>query len=83
MSCFEILSTQVPALLQVECRRTTLLEYFGEHFSSETCRETCDNCKNRAKGLVAEKVDVTEDCMVLLKLGKFLAVVVSMHDSIR
>ncbi|TYZ58506.1 hypothetical protein PybrP1_010465, partial [[Pythium] brassicae (nom. inval.)] len=57
---------------QVECRRTSLLEYFGEHFASDQCRETCDNCKNRALGLVFDKVDVTEDCMKLLKMVKAL-----------
>lgn len=55
---------------QVECRRTSLLEYFGEHFSSEECKETCDNCKSRALGLVFDKTDVTQDCLVLMNMGK-------------
>ncbi|KAF0696338.1 Aste57867_12897 [Aphanomyces stellatus] len=48
---------------QVECRRTSLLEYFGEHFSNENCHQTCDNCKARSKGMVFEKKDVTKDCL--------------------
>jgi hypothetical protein len=54
---------------QVECRRTSLLEYFGEHFSSEDCHQTCDNCKNRAMGVTFEKTDVTEDCLTILRMS--------------
>lgn len=54
---------------QVECRRTSLLEYFGEHFSSEDCHQTCDNCKNRAMGITFEKTDVTEDCLTILRMS--------------
>ncbi|CAH0474734.1 unnamed protein product [Peronospora belbahrii] len=57
---------------QVECRRTSLLEYFGEHFSSEQCHETCDNCKNKALGITFEKSDVTEDCILLADMIKTL-----------
>ncbi|CAI5743567.1 unnamed protein product [Peronospora destructor] len=55
---------------QVECRRTSLLEYFGEHFSSEQCHATCDNCKNKALGITFEKSDVTEDCVLLAEMIK-------------
>jgi superfamily II DNA helicase RecQ len=55
---------------QVECRRTSLLEYFGEHFSSEQCLGTCDNCKNKALGISFEKSDVTEDCIALAQISK-------------
>ena len=34
-------------LNEVDCRRTMLLEYFGEKFASEKCGKTCDNCKQR------------------------------------
>ncbi|KAH7463816.1 ATP-dependent DNA helicase Q-like 4A [Phytophthora ramorum] len=57
---------------QVECRRTSLLEYFGEHFSSTQCHGTCDNCKNKALGITFEKSDVTEDCVALTKMIKNL-----------
>ncbi|KAG3084943.1 ATP-dependent DNA helicase Q-like [Phytophthora idaei] len=57
---------------QVECRRTSLLEYFGEHFSSEQCHGTCDNCKNKVLGITFEKSDVTEDCVALTEMIKSL-----------
>ncbi|ETI52300.1 hypothetical protein, variant 1 [Phytophthora nicotianae P1569] len=57
---------------QVECRRTSLLEYFGEHFSSEQCHGTCDNCKNKVLGISFEKSDVTEDCVALAEMIKAL-----------
>eukprot|EP00644_Phytophthora_capsici_P001837 jgi/Phyca11/526945/estExt2_fgenesh1_pm.C_PHYCAscaffold_140086 len=57
---------------QVECRRTSLLEYFGEHFASEQCHGTCDNCKNKAMGISFEKSDVTEDCVALAGMIKTL-----------
>ncbi|KDO33919.1 hypothetical protein SPRG_01798 [Saprolegnia parasitica CBS 223.65] len=50
---------------QVECRRTSLLEYFGEHFSNANCHETCDNCKARGKGVAFEQKDVSADCRLL------------------
>jgi bloom syndrome protein len=31
-------------LNEVTCRRTLLLEYFGETFTSNKCNKTCDNC---------------------------------------
>ena len=60
---------------QVECRRTSLLEYFGEHFSSEQCHGTCDNCKNKALGMTFEKSDVTEDCILLAGMSMIALVV--------
>ncbi|OQS07629.1 bloom syndrome protein [Thraustotheca clavata] len=53
---------------QVECRRTSLLEYFGEHFSNTNCHETCDNCKARAKGVAFEKKNVTSVCRQILSI---------------
>ncbi|TDH71451.1 hypothetical protein CCR75_003494 [Bremia lactucae] len=57
---------------QVECRRTSLLEYFGEHFRSEQCHGTCDNCKNKRMGMTFEKSDVTDDCVVLATMVQCL-----------
>lgn len=57
----------------MECRRTSLLEYFGEHFLDEQCHGTCDNCKNKALGITFEKTDVTEDCIALAKMSTFLS----------
>ncbi|KAF0702502.1 hypothetical protein AaE_015874, partial [Aphanomyces astaci] len=53
---------------QVECRRTSLLEYFGEHFSSDNCHHTCDNCKARSNGAAFEKKDVTADCLKIYSI---------------
>ncbi|RHY34329.1 hypothetical protein DYB32_001011 [Aphanomyces invadans] len=55
---------------QVECRRTSLLEYFGEHFSNKNCHQTCDNCKARSNGAEFEKKDVTADCLKIYNIGK-------------
>jgi len=29
-----------------DCRRSQLLQYFGESFANSKCRKTCDNCRN-------------------------------------
>ena len=58
---------------QVECRRTSLLEYFGEHFSNANCHETCDNCKARGKGVAFEQKDVSADCRLLHNIGMMTA----------
>lgn len=41
---------------KTECRRAYVLQHFGENFPREACRETCDNCRLRAK---ATNVDIT------------------------
>lgn len=38
------------------CRRTLLLEYFGETFTSNKCNKTCDNCQR--EGLI-DSIDYT------------------------
>ena len=53
-----------------ECRRALQLEYFGEVFDVEKCREaratTCDNCIAAANNSV-EKIDITETAKELVK----------------
>ncbi|KAJ3495437.1 hypothetical protein NLG97_g3399 [Lecanicillium saksenae] len=46
---------------QSDCRRTEVLRYFGEDFSSAQCQKMCDNC---VSGAVFEQQDFT-DCAKL------------------
>lgn len=42
-----------------DCRRTQVLQYFGDTFDPKDCRGTCDNCHKNA-GKVVAKTDVTD-----------------------
>jgi bloom syndrome protein len=33
---------------KIECRRKTILKYFGEEFEISKCQIKCDNCKNKS-----------------------------------
>ncbi|KAH8602510.1 hypothetical protein B0O99DRAFT_587609 [Bisporella sp. PMI_857] len=48
-----------------DCRRTQVLHYFGERFTKEECRETCDNCKSDA---VFEMRDFTSHARTAIKI---------------
>ena len=48
---------------EVECRRVLLLRYFGEEFSPEQCRGTCDNCRRTQR---LSWVDMTPHAYVML-----------------
>lgn len=50
---------------QTECRRSLILQYFGENYNSDNCNETCDNCK-RKKNVVIK--DVKKDACNLCKI---------------
>ena len=50
-----------------DCRRVQVLDYFGETFSKEDCRDTCDNCKSDA---VFETMDFTSLAQAALKIVK-------------
>jgi len=52
---------------EVECRRVLLLRYFGEEFSKEACRGTCDNCR-RTQNLTM--LDVTDHAYAALQIVK-------------
>ncbi|EUC61514.1 bloom syndrome protein, putative [Rhizoctonia solani AG-3 Rhs1AP] len=41
-----------------DCRRSQVLEYFGERFNPSHCYKTCDNCISHSKGMRNE--DMTE-----------------------
>jgi len=45
-----------------QCRRRTLLNYFGESFDDENCNKMCDNCRHPKP-----KTDVSEDVVNVLK----------------
>jgi len=45
-----------------QCRRRTLLNYFGESFEDESCNKMCDNCRHPKP-----KSDVSEDVVNALK----------------
>jgi superfamily II DNA helicase RecQ len=50
-----------------DCRRSQVLQYFGENFTKESCHKTCDNCM-APKNL--EQRDVTglaKDAVLLIK----------------
>ena len=48
-------------LNDVDCRRTLILEYFGESFPPEKCKGTCDNCQFRKNYPDAfETIDATD-----------------------
>ena len=47
------------------CRRKRQLNYFGEEFNSNNCKETCDNCKIKRIGY--EK-DVTDVAKLIVKI---------------
>lgn len=51
---------------EIDCRRTQVLEYFGENFPSEKCKNTCDNCR-RGSGAVVW-LDVTEYAVMIVRI---------------
>ncbi|CAM9378146.1 unnamed protein product, partial [Choristocarpus tenellus] len=54
---------------EVECRRVLILEFFGEHFPREKCRNTCDNCA-AMQGCAVETKDCTREALELLNLSQ-------------
>ena len=56
-------------LNKTDCRRTQVLNYFGEQFNPERCHKTCDNC---FAGVGIEKVDVTEEAQAAIRLVKLV-----------
>lgn len=64
----EILNKVLSYCLNVsDCRRTQVLQYFGEEFTPAQCNFTCDNCVMN-KNIVPNNVDVTERAKDIVSL---------------
>jgi ATP-dependent DNA helicase RecQ len=49
-----------------QCRRKSLLHYFGENFNADNCNKMCDNCRNPR-----ETHDVTDELVMALRTIAF------------
>ena len=49
-----------------QCRRKSILHYFGENFDSENCQKMCDNCRHPR-----ETKNATEDMKMVLEAVNF------------
>ena len=63
----QLINETVAYIESAECRRSFILHYFGEEFDAKTCNGMCDNCRNPK-----ERVDVSEDTMLIVKSVKAL-----------
>lgn len=46
-----------------DCRRSQVLSYFGENFSTEDCHKTCDNCMLVNKPKQQDISDLAKDAI--------------------
>lgn len=53
-----------------QCRRETLLAYFGERFDAKLCKKECDNCRSDK---MITMVDVTDDAKSVVRLIRAIA----------
>jgi len=49
------------------CRRSMLLQHFGEDFDVKECRGSCDNCRMNQKSQVVQQ-DVTKPALLLIEV---------------
>ena len=52
---------------RIDCRRVEILAYFGESFTKEDCKHTCDNCNS---GAILEPMDMTSHAQAALNIVK-------------
>ncbi|GAA5954091.1 hypothetical protein JCM10213_007118 [Rhodosporidiobolus nylandii] len=52
---------------ETDCRRTQVLQYFGEIFPREECHKTCDNCMAPKNVEVRDVTDLAKDATLLVK----------------
>ena len=65
---------------RTDCRRAQILGYFGEQFSKENCKATCDNCSSQ-NDLVAK--DVSDYAAAAVRLVKEIQRSnVTLHDCV-
>jgi hypothetical protein len=57
---------------EIDCRRSQVLEYFGEKFPSDRCQSTCDNCRRGGKQ-PSHWEDVSDQACHILKVLTTLA----------
>ncbi|GAA5911449.1 hypothetical protein JCM6882_005005 [Rhodosporidiobolus microsporus] len=50
-----------------DCRRSQVLQYFGEQFPREKCHKTCDNCANPKNLETRDVTDLAKDAANLVK----------------
>ena len=51
-----------------DCRRSQILDYFGEQFDAKDCHKTCDNCRDAHHRGAKVEEDVTGDVIKAIKM---------------
>ncbi|GAA5906284.1 hypothetical protein JCM5296_000304 [Sporobolomyces johnsonii] len=52
---------------ETDCRRTQVLQYFGEQFPRDMCHKTCDNCMAPKNVEMRDVTDLAQNAMRLVK----------------
>ena len=51
---------------KVDCRRQTILHYFGEVFDPVDCNKTCDNCLNKNNFTKQDVTEIAKACLSIV-----------------